>query len=85
MSKAFGRGERVQWEVLCRHNDYQGLWVALNAVRYDSGIPVEGELIDVDEDLAVLCARIQSAEDTACAILFCDDKSGAARGAVRSS
>ncbi|RLB47313.1 MAG: hypothetical protein DRI90_26475 [Deltaproteobacteria bacterium] len=84
MSRAFGRGERVQWDVLRRHSDYQGLWVALNAVRYDSGIPLEGELVDVDEDLAVLCARIQSAEDTACAILFCEDKSSTARGAVRS-
>ncbi len=83
MSRAFGRGERVQWDVLCHHSDFQGLWVALNAVRYDSGAPVEGELVDVDEDLAVLCARIQSAEDTACAILYCDDKTGGARSPFR--
>ncbi|MBW2455554.1 MAG: hypothetical protein JRI68_13625 [Deltaproteobacteria bacterium] len=74
MSRAFGRGERVQWDVLSHHADYQGLWVALNAVRYDSGVPVEGELIDADEDIAVLCTRIQSVEGAACAILFCDAK-----------
>jgi hypothetical protein len=80
MGRAFGRGERVSWDVLCHHADYQGLWVALNAVRYDSGVPIDGEVVDVDEDIAVLCTRIQSVENAACAILYCDEKSATGRG-----
>ena len=79
-----GRKTRVLWADLCRDREYKGQWVALEGVRYDSGVPVDGELVDSDEDLAVLCTRVQSAEEASCAILFCDDKSGA-RGASRSA
>lgn len=79
MARAEKRGARVLWADLCRDGDYRGRWVALNAVRYDGGMPVEGELMDADEDLAALCARVQTAEDTACAILFCDDKASGVR------
>jgi hypothetical protein len=49
--------------------------VALDNVRYASGstIPVEAEVVDADEDLAELCARMRAADRTACAILFCDE------------
>lgn len=82
MAKAERRGARVLWADLCRDSDYRGRWVALHAVRYDGSVPVEGELVDADEDLAALCARIQSAEDAQCAILFCDDKASGVRRAI---
>jgi len=75
------RGTRVLWNELCRARDYKGKWVALQSVTYDSGVPVEGELVDAHEDLGELCARIQLADRTACAILFCDDKGSGIRRA----
>ena len=75
MARAEGRRRRVIWADLCRDEEYRGRWVALESVRYDSGSAVEGEVVDVDDNLATLCARIQSADHVACAILFCDDKS----------
>lgn len=67
------------WADLCREGEYQGQWVALESVRYDSGAPVEGEVVDSDSNLAVLCARIQAADHVACAILYCDDKASGIR------
>lgn len=68
-------GTRVSWADLCRDPDFQGLWIALDNVRYESagGAPADGEIVDADRDLAALCARIQAAEHGACAIHFCDD------------
>jgi hypothetical protein len=62
------------WAELCRDSTYRGRWVALEAVRYESGTAVEGEVVDSDEDLAELCARIQGTDYMACAILYCDEK-----------
>ena len=83
MDKAELRSGRILWADLCREGEYLGQWVALESVRYDSGVPVEGAVVDWDENLATLCARIQSADHVACAILFCDDKaSGIRRGSA---
>lgn len=75
------RGMRVKWASLCKDSDYKGMWVALQGVTYDSGVPVEGDLVDAHESLGELCARIQLADRTACAILFCDDKGSGIRRA----
>jgi hypothetical protein len=66
---------------MCRSDRYRGQWVALNAPRYHpaTGEPVEGELVDADEDLAVLCARLRAADRSACAILFCETDEWLAR------
>jgi len=74
--------ERVQWSELCDDNELRGRWVALDAVRYESGMPVDGMLVDADEDLASLCARVQDADGKSCAILFCDDGASGIRRAV---
>jgi hypothetical protein len=34
--------------------------------------PVEGDVVDADEDLADLCGRLREAQRSSCAILFCD-------------
>jgi hypothetical protein len=73
----------VAWAELCRDPDFKGRWVALKSVRYESGVPVEGEIVDADADLAALCTRIQAAEEEAsCAILLCDDKASGIRRAA---
>lgn len=65
----------MTWSEVCSSDRFRGRWVALDNVRYASGstIPVEAEVVDADEDLAELCARMRAADRTACAILFCDE------------
>ncbi len=66
---------RRTWSEICSCGDYQGRWVALDSVRYDESTtrPAEGTVIDVDDDLAELCARLRSANRRCCAILHCDE------------
>jgi hypothetical protein len=75
MGSRSGRTARVAWRELCRSEEFRGRWVALDGVRYDpvTSQPIEGEVVDVDDDLADLCARMRSTDRTACAILHCDD------------
>lgn len=72
---------RVRWSELCRSPEFAGQWVALDAVRYDDGAPIDGEIVDADGDLAALCARVQSADEHSCAILFCDGSGSGIRRA----
>lgn len=69
----------MSWlEMLCS-DTYRGRWVALDNVRYDSATsrPLEGDVVDVDEDLAELCSRMRQADHCSCAVLFCDGQSNA--------
>lgn len=56
-------------------DEFRGRWVALDNCRYDARTaePVEGTIVDVDDDLAELCSRIRQNEGRHCAILFCQD------------
>lgn len=67
-------GSRLTWPEVRLREDYQGRWVALDRCRYDAKTaqPVEGDVVDSDEDLAELCARMQRSRAKHCAILFCD-------------
>lgn len=66
----------MEWRVICGSEEYRGRWVALDNVRYDPSTsqPLEAEVVDADEDLADLCARMRSADRTACAILHCEEQ-----------
>lgn len=66
---------RMTWPELCRSEQFRGLWVALDNCRYDQATrqPIEGDLVDSDEELSELCARMRQAGRGSCAILFCDD------------
>jgi hypothetical protein len=68
-------GGRLTWNQICRSADYRGRWVALDNCRFDqiTASPVEGDVVDTDEDLAELCGRMRETDKTHCAILFCDD------------
>jgi hypothetical protein len=63
----------VTWPQLQRSGEFRGLWVALDNCRYDAKTaqPVEGSLVDADEDLAELCSRIRNDDSRHCAIVFC--------------
>ena len=66
-------GSRVTYRQACRLASYQGRWVALDHCRYDQATasPVEGEVVDADDDLAELCARMRSSDRSHCAIVYC--------------
>ena len=52
----------------------QGLWVALDNCRYDQVTrqPIEGDVVDSDEDLGDLCSRLRELGRSSCVICFCD-------------
>jgi len=58
--------------------------VALDNCRYDekTAQPVEGSVVDADEDLAELCNRIRSVDGRHCAIVFCDQAFEVVTGAA---
>lgn len=65
---------RLSWPQISRSAEFKGLWVALDNCRYDQSSmqPVEGDVVDSDEDLAELCGRLREGKRCSCAILFCD-------------
>ncbi len=67
---------KMAWPEICGSEQYRGRWVALDNVRYEPGTsqPLEGEVVDADDDLGDLCARMRASDRTACAILHCDDE-----------
>ena len=68
-------GSRMTWPQIRTSDEYRGRWVALDNCRYDARTaqPLEGTIIDSDEDLVELCTRIRQSENKHCAILFCED------------
>jgi hypothetical protein len=50
--------------------------VALDDCKYDARTaqPVEGSVVDADEDLVALCARMQASDNKHLAILFCEEQ-----------
>jgi hypothetical protein len=68
-------GSRMSWPQIRQSDEYRGRWVALDDCLYDgrTAQPVEGTIIDADEDLVELCTRIRQMENKHCAILFCDE------------
>ena len=68
-------GSRLTWPQIRQSDAYRGRWVALDQCTYDARTaqPIEGSVVDVDEDLIDLCNRIQQSDNRHCAILFCDE------------
>ncbi|MBX3247912.1 MAG: hypothetical protein KF901_12095 [Myxococcales bacterium] len=66
-----GLVERLSWEEICRLPACRGRWVALRECRYDeqTGKATEGDLVDLDDDLAALCSRVRDRWQN-CAILY---------------
>ena len=67
---------RMTWPELCHSEQFKGLWVALDNCRYDQATrqPIEGDVVDADDELSELCARMREKGRSSCAILFCDDE-----------
>lgn len=67
--------ENVKWSELVSSDEYRGRWVALDQCRYDAAAkPIEGTLIDADDDLVALCNRIRSSGSHNCAIVYIDER-----------
>lgn len=67
--------QRMSWEAICRSDEFRGRWVALDECRYDeeTGRATEGSVVDCDDDLVELCARMRESPCKNCAILFCSE------------
>jgi hypothetical protein len=76
--------QRMTWEQICQSDDLRGRWIAMDECQYDeaTGRATEGLVVDSDDDLAELCARIRESERTNCSILFAGDEHSAYRGAL---
>lgn len=68
-------GSRTSWLQIRQSDEYRGRWVALDNCRYDprTAEPVDGTIVDADDDLVELCTRIRQGENKHCAILFCEE------------
>ena len=68
-------GSRLSFPHKQQSAELRGRWVALDNCRYDTktGQPVEGTIVDSDEDLVELCTRIKQGDNKHCAILFCEE------------
>lgn len=68
-------GSRMTWLEIRQSEEYRGRWVALDHCVYDAKTakPLEGSVVDVDDDLVELCGRIRSGANKHCAILFCEE------------
>jgi hypothetical protein len=66
-------GERMTWPEICENEQLKGLWVAMDHCRYDQTTmePIEGEVVDADEDLSHLCSRMRETGRGSCAIRLC--------------
>ena len=75
MDAGHDMASRMTWDAICRSDQFRGRWVALDEARYDeeTGRATEGSVVDVDDDLVELCARIRESERKNCAILFCGE------------
>lgn len=68
-------GSRMTWPEIRQSVSFRGRWVALDQCVYDAKTakPLEGSVVDVDDDLVELCARIRTGDNKHCAILFCEE------------
>ena len=69
----------VAWEDICRDETWQGRWVALDGCAYNEcGEATAGLVIDYDDNLADLCARMSAERRKRCSIVFCAPAESAA-------
>jgi len=66
---------RLTWPQIRSSSEFRGRWVALDECRYDprTAQPTEGTVVDADEDLVALCARMQASDSRHCSILYCEE------------
>lgn len=69
----------MAWEEICRDATWQGRWLALDGCAYnEAGEATAGLVVDYDDDLAELCARLSADRRKRCSIVFCPHAESAA-------
>lgn len=66
--------QRMTWDEICQDAQLRGRWIALDDCSFDetTGKATEGLVVDSDDDLAELCARMRESEHTNCSIFLAD-------------
>ena len=61
----------VAWEDVCGDESWQGRWVALDGCAYnEAGEATAGLVVDYDDNLAELCARLSAERRKSCSVVF---------------
>lgn len=69
----------VTWEDICGNATWQGRWVALDGCAYnEAGEATAGLVVDYDDNLAELCARLSAERRKSCSVVFCPPAESAA-------
>jgi hypothetical protein len=69
----------MPWEDICRDAMWQGRWVAHDDGAYtDAGEATAGLVVDYDDNLAELCARLSAERRKSCSVVFCPPAESAA-------
>jgi len=72
--------QRMTWDQICQDDHLRGRWIAIDDCSFDesTGKATEGLVVDCDDDLAELCARMRESDHTNCSILFADTRASRA-------
>jgi hypothetical protein len=69
----------VAWEDVCGDASWQGRWVALDGCAYnEAGEATAGLVVDYDDNLAELCARLSAERRKSCSVVYCSTAESAA-------
>jgi len=69
----------MAWADICRDEMWQGRWVALDDCAYnEAGEATAGLVVDYDDNLAELCARLSAERRKSCSVVFCPPAESAA-------
>ena len=69
----------MAWEDICSQSTWQGRWVALDDCAYNEvGEATAGLVVDYDDNLADLCARLSAERRKRCSVMFCPRSESAA-------
>lgn len=68
--------QRMTWEQICESDELRGRWIAMDDCSFDeaTGKATEGLVVDSDDDLAELCARMAESEHTNCSIVRAEEE-----------
>ena len=69
----------VAWKDICGDARWEGRWVALDGCTYnEAGKATAGLVVDYDDNLAELCARLSAERRKRCSVVFCSPAESAA-------
>ncbi|MGB5810676.1 MAG: hypothetical protein WBG86_09115 [Polyangiales bacterium] len=71
--------QAMTWDAIRADSTWQGRWVALDDCAYnEAGEATAGLVVDHDDNLADLCARLSADRRKRCSIVFCPPAESAA-------